>query len=71
MTGSTQLRDFLREKRGWRVVSLPYFAIDSATTDEELKAYLANVLARVTRNSKCSICPTQEASDTASIRQLI
>ena len=55
-TGSTQLRDFLLEQRGWRVVSLPYFAIDSASTDEKLKEYLANALARgYPRNENCSI----------------
>ena len=43
-TGSTQLRDFLLEQRGWRVVSLPYFAIEGASTDEKLKEYLANAL---------------------------
>ena len=45
-TGSTQLRDFFREQRGWRVVSLPYFAIDAACKDEKLKEYLAEALAR-------------------------
>ena len=43
-TGSTQLRDFLLEQRGWRVVSLPYFAINAASTDAELTEYLAGAL---------------------------
>ena len=43
-TGSMQLRDFLLEKRGWRVVSLPYFAINAASSDAELSKYLKNAL---------------------------
>ena len=43
-TGSTQLREFLLEQRGWRVVSLPYFAIDAASTDTKLAAYLEGAL---------------------------
>ena len=38
------LRDFLLESRGWRVVSLPYFEINSAASDAKLQAYLARVL---------------------------
>ena len=43
-TGNTQLRDFLLEQRGWRVVSLPYFAINAASTDAELNECLAGAL---------------------------
>ena len=50
-TGSTQLRDYLLEQRGWRVVSLPYFAIDAASTDAELTDYLACALRHKPRGS--------------------
>ena len=53
-TGSTQLRDFLLEQRGWRVVSLPYFAIDAASTDAELAEYLEGAL----RHKPCRSFPT-------------
>ena len=43
-TGSTQLRNFLLKQQGWRVVSLPYFAIDAASADTELNEYLAGAL---------------------------
>ena len=43
-TGSTQLRDFLLVQRGWRIISLPYFAINAASTETELNEYLAGAL---------------------------
>ena len=50
-TGSAQLRDFLLEQRGWRVITLPYFAIDAASTDDNLKVYLAGSLRHKPRES--------------------
>ena len=50
-TGNTQLRDFLLEQRGWRVVSLPYFAINAASNDAELTEYLADALLHKPRRS--------------------
>lgn len=38
-TGNTRLRDHLLEERGWRVVSMPFYDIDSSPTDAALVDY--------------------------------
>ena len=42
--GSTLLRDLLLEHRGWTVVSMPYWSINAAHSDADLKTLLAGEL---------------------------
>jgi len=42
--GSTLLRNFLLERRGWRVVCIAYTHIDAASTDALLDAHVAAAL---------------------------
>jgi len=43
-TGNTRLRDYLLERRGWRLVSLRVADIDKARSSAELCQYLADAL---------------------------